>query len=148
MFLLKPICSSPLWSEAGTIISPIISERVPTGNGWYTLKKVVEGPADESVMGREKGKQAMGEQPGVSQIGCGCHPSFRRGGSRTQQDPTLQESKQWPRLIQPCHPTAPWEGTKYLDIPWFPPSHILVVPFTGQNGSQGCPSRKVSFPGQ
>ena len=26
MFLLKPICSSPLWSVAGTIIIPIISE--------------------------------------------------------------------------------------------------------------------------
>ena len=97
-------------------------------------------------MGREKGKQTMEEQPGASQMGHGCHPSFRRGGSRTQKDPTLQESKQWPRLIQPCHPTAPREGTKYLDIPWFPPSHILVVPFTGQK-SQGCPSRKVRFPG-
>ena len=36
-------------------------QRVPTGNGWYALKKAVEGPAGENVMGREKGKQAMGE---------------------------------------------------------------------------------------
>ena len=63
------------------------------------LKKVVEGPADESVMGRQKGKQTMGEQPVASQMGHSCHPSFRRGGSRTQKDPKLQESKQWPRLI-------------------------------------------------
>ena len=38
------------------------------------LKKVVEGPADESVMGRQKGKQTMGSSLGRARWGIAATP--------------------------------------------------------------------------